>query len=167
MPPWEVAVTRRIAAKEKLDLPNDFTVTYAAAGSAALDNLPFNGVESLIIQDRHPMWVEPKTPAIVGYEDASPDGLQYGRIVLSPEAPDEVLEVLVTGYRVIPEILALRPKFRLKLYSPERVVVKMQSGTHEYRDIDFVACTSKGGIAITFEAPQAFSKAAHPDKQEI
>ncbi len=138
----------------RINLPHDFTVLYASIGSVTLDNLPIEKVTSLAIQDKHPMWVEPKAQARVTYDDitSTEEGLKFGKIILQPYDTEEALEVIITGTRIIPEIDALHARRTFKYYSPEIVRVMRVDGSRVYRDIDFVNCKS-GGLSIIFETP--------------
>lgn len=156
IPATAAAVSAVYSAGQKIPLPHDFTIEYSVQGTARLDNRDFAGVESVVIQDKHPMWAELKTSARVTYEalEAKEGGMRTGRIVLTP-FDGKGLEVLVTGQRIIPEVDTLKSKYRLTLYSPEIVVVNTGQGTLRMRDIDSVTCQSSSALTFKLETPVA------------
>lgn len=154
-------VTKLYEAKSRIYLPHDFTVNYANVGSVTLDNKLLQNVKSLVIQDKHPMWVEPETQTLVTYDNIveTPEGLAFGKIVLTPDDPNETLEALITGKRFIPEVEALNKRINVTTYySPEIVRVTTTGGSVSHRDIDFVFCNSPGGLTILLETPLALPK---------
>lgn len=155
------SVTLAYNAGSRIDLPHDFTAFYTGVGSVTLDNLLLKDVTSLAVQDKHPMWVEPKIRTRVTYDGIADtkEGLTFGKIILQPYDTEEALEVIITGKRIIPEIEALHARRKFQLFSPEIVRVMMTNGPKVYRDIDFVHCKS-GGLSIAFETPLALPKDA-------
>ncbi|MBI2143518.1 hypothetical protein HYU17_00010 [Candidatus Woesearchaeota archaeon] len=144
----------------RIDLPHDFTVFYTDTGKVTVDNLSLDDVISLAIQDKHPMYAELETCAVEGISSKE-DGLTYGKVILLPYDTNEVLRVVITGPRVIPEIEALNARRRFAYYSPEIVRVTMTNGRKAvYRDIDFVTCRANKGLRIAFETQLALPKDA-------